>query len=57
MTKRIEEQAYKLELPPHLHVHNVFHVSLLKQYIADPSHVLNHDEHNPCFAGGVSNGT
>ena len=43
VTKRIGEQAYELELPPHLHVHNVFHVSLLKQYIPDPSHVLNHD--------------
>ena len=41
--KRIGEQAYELALPPHLHVHNVFHVSLLKQYIADPSHTLNED--------------
>ena len=30
VTKRIGEQAYKLELPPRLHVHNVFHVNLLK---------------------------
>ena len=44
VTKRIGEQAYELELPSHLHVHNIFHVSLLKQYIADPSHVLNHDD-------------
>ena len=43
VTKRIGEQAYELQLPPHLHVHNVFHVSLLKQYIADPSHVLDHN--------------
>ena len=44
VTKRIGEQAYELNLPSHLHVHNVFHVSLLKQYIADPSHVLDHDD-------------
>ena len=44
VTKRIGEQAYELELPSHLHVHNVFHVSLLKQYIADSSHVLDHDD-------------
>ena len=44
VTKGIGEQAYKLKLPPHLHVHNVFHVSLLKQYILDPSHILDHDD-------------
>ena len=44
VTKRIGEQAYELDLPSHLHVHNVFHVSLLKQYIADSSHVLDHDD-------------
>ena len=44
VTKRIGEQAYELHLPPHLHVHNVFHVILLKQYIADPSHALDHND-------------
>ena len=43
VTKRIGEQAYELDSPSHLHVHDIFHVSLLKQYIADSSHVLNHD--------------
>ena len=28
--QRIGEQSYKLALPPHFHVHNGFHVSLLK---------------------------
>ena len=44
VTKTIGEQAYKLELPPHLHVQNVFHVNILKQYILDPSHILDHDD-------------
>ncbi len=42
--RRIGEQSYELALPSHLHVHNVFHVSLLKQYITDPSHILDHDD-------------
>ena len=44
VTKRIGEQAYELKLSPHLHVHNVFHDNLLKQYIPDPSHILDHDD-------------
>ena len=33
--------AYRLDLPPKLSkVHNVFHVSMLRKYIPDPSHVL-----------------
>ncbi|GAV77202.1 Chromo domain-containing protein [Cephalotus follicularis] len=39
--ERIGEVAYRLALPPSLsHVHNVFHVSLLRKYMANPSHVL-----------------
>ncbi|XP_019058908.1 PREDICTED: uncharacterized protein LOC109116984 [Tarenaya hassleriana] len=37
--------AYRLELPPELgHIHDVFHVSMLRKYIADPSHVLRPQE-------------
>ena len=34
----------KLALPPHLHIHDVFHVNLLKQYVANPEHVLDADD-------------
>ena len=39
--EKIGAVAYRLALPPHLDkVHNVFHVSLLRKYIPDPSHVI-----------------
>ncbi|XP_048491431.1 uncharacterized protein LOC125492760 [Beta vulgaris subsp. vulgaris] len=38
---RIGEVAYRLALPPGVdRAHNVFHVSQLRRYISDPSHVL-----------------
>ncbi|XP_042484809.1 uncharacterized protein LOC122065080 [Macadamia integrifolia] len=38
---RVGSVAYMLALPPSLgDVHNVFHVSMLKRYVHDPSHVL-----------------
>ena len=41
--KRIGKVAYELAFPPTLAgVHNVFHVSMLRKYILDPSHVLNY---------------
>ena len=42
--ERIRNVAYRLALPPEMSgVHNVFHVSMLKKYITDPSHVLQSD--------------
>ena len=36
--------AYEIALPPQLaNLHNVFHVSQLRKYIQDPSHVLEVD--------------
>ncbi|XP_075523974.1 uncharacterized protein LOC142556397 [Primulina tabacum] len=41
---RIGEREYRLALPPDLdRVHNVFHVSMLRKYISNPSHVLKHE--------------
>lgn len=39
--QRVGKLAYKLELPPNLaNVHPVFHVSMLRKYEPDPSHVM-----------------
>ncbi|KAL5580072.1 hypothetical protein UlMin_012514, partial [Ulmus minor] len=39
--ERVGNTAYRLALPPNLaSVHNVFHVSMLKKYVSDKSHVL-----------------
>ena len=41
IVERIGEVAYRLELPSDLdRIHDVFHVSMLRKYILDPSHVL-----------------
>ncbi|XP_059627120.1 uncharacterized protein LOC132269918, partial [Cornus florida] len=38
---RVGEVAYRLALPPQLdRVHNIFHVSMLRKYEPDPSHIL-----------------
>ena len=41
---RVGEVAYRVALPDHMAaVHNVFHVSMLRKYIPDPSHVIDLD--------------
>ena len=43
--ERVGEVVYRLALPPLLEgVHNVFHVSQLRRYIRDESHVLDYSE-------------
>ena len=39
--ERVGEVAYRLKLPSELaKVHNVFHVSMFRHYVSDPSHVI-----------------
>ena len=41
IVERIGPVAYRLDLPEELsRVHNDFHISMLRKYISDPSHVL-----------------
>ena len=41
---KVGHVAYRLALPPSLaEMHNVFHVSMLRKYISDPSHVLDYE--------------
>ena len=43
--QRVGECAYRINLPPTLsRVHDVFHVSMLRKYISDPSRVLDHSQ-------------
>ena len=43
--QRIGEVAYQLALPPSWsHIHNVFHISMLRKYIMDPSHVISYED-------------
>ncbi|KAA0061989.1 pol protein [Cucumis melo var. makuwa] len=42
--ERIGPMAYRLALSPSLStVHDVFHVSMLRKYVIDPSHVVNYE--------------
>ena len=43
--QRVGECAYRLALLPALFgVHDIFHVSMLRKYISDPSHVLDYSQ-------------
>ncbi|XP_050875815.1 uncharacterized protein LOC127079481 [Lathyrus oleraceus] len=45
ITSRMEKVAYRVALPPNLsNLHDVFHVSQLRKYIPDPSHVIQMDD-------------
>ena len=45
IVERIGLVAYRLDLPEEFsRVHNVFHISMLRKYIPDPSHVLETQE-------------
>ncbi|KAI3461563.1 hypothetical protein Pfo_018226 [Paulownia fortunei] len=41
--ERVGDKAYRVALPPSLSsVHNIFHVSMLRKYISNPSHMLSY---------------
>ena len=41
MIEKVGPVAYRLALPPDLEkIHNLFHVSMLRRYLSDPSHVV-----------------
>ena len=54
VNKRIGEQAYEISLPPHLKIHNVFHVSPLKKYIPSNQYVLQDDDLEFVSQGKIS---
>ena len=37
---RVGPVAYQLASPPNIIIHNVFHISILKNYVHDATHVL-----------------
>ena len=37
---RVGPTAYQLALPPNIKIHNVFHISILKKYVHDATHVI-----------------
>jgi hypothetical protein len=42
---RVGEVAYRIALPPYLsNLHNVFHISQLRKYVPDPTHVIEVDD-------------
>ncbi|XP_023520917.1 uncharacterized protein LOC111784441 [Cucurbita pepo subsp. pepo] len=42
--ERVGAMAYRIALPPNLAaVHNVFHVSMLRKYTPNPTHVIEHE--------------
>ncbi|KAK6150684.1 hypothetical protein DH2020_015616 [Rehmannia glutinosa] len=44
ITNRIGDVAYRLDLPTLMsQIHDVFHVSMLRKYVANPSHILKYE--------------
>ncbi|KAK6125633.1 hypothetical protein DH2020_040624 [Rehmannia glutinosa] len=44
ISERIGDVAYRLDLPASMsQIHDVFHVSMLRKYVANPSHILTNE--------------
>jgi hypothetical protein len=44
ITQRVEKLAYRIALPPNLvRTHDVFHVSMLRKYIANPNVIVEYE--------------
>ncbi|XP_073139129.1 uncharacterized protein [Henckelia pumila] len=42
--EKVGARAYRVALPSNLEgVHNVLHISMLREYVANPSHVIRHE--------------
>ncbi|XP_073121963.1 uncharacterized protein [Henckelia pumila] len=42
--EKVGARAYRVALPPNVEgIHNVFHISMLKKYVVNPSHVIRHE--------------
>ena len=42
--ERVGSVAYRIALPPSLcHIHDIFHVSMIRKYIPDPSHIIKYE--------------
>ena len=45
ISEKVGTVAYRVSLPPHLsNLHDMFHVSQLRKYVSDPSHVIPRDD-------------
>lgn len=43
--EKVGPVAYRIALPPHMsQIHNVFHVSMLRRYLSDPSHIIDYHQ-------------